>query len=249
MLVEGVVAAAATFGLGWSALRSGRRPLALMVALQAQATVSALGSWALAHASWVEDELDGRKSPTKSPTGERPSSPSLGGRAVSPSRRRRGTSQTLPRGWRYHSKTGLFEHKRTGRVQYERPGSVVQGAVGSPLHANLDILPEVVAEEEGAPSALSPRHSVEEMGGAPALAPAGDEPRGMVRSHSHTWDSPRADRGPSMDIFELRRAFGAGAPGAASADDVDLEAAPAFGGPGRLEDPNVRAGRASSPEC
>ena len=52
------------------------------------------------------------------------------------SRRRRQNSASLPRGWRYHSSTGLFEHKRTGRLQAWPPDGSVERA-GTPLQADL----------------------------------------------------------------------------------------------------------------
>ena len=53
-------------------------------------------------------------------------------------------SLTLPRGWRYHKSSGMFEHKRSGRMQWEPP---LPAETGSPLHV-LDALREPPCDDE-----------------------------------------------------------------------------------------------------
>jgi len=121
--------------LGWGAML-GRPHIALMAMMQANATFCA---WSACSTQIRADEEDRRSVVEK--------------QHLCPSgcgKHRRVQSSTLPRGWRYHRSSGLFEHKRTGRMQYEPPST---GETGSPLHADLppcdeetamDITPELV---------------------------------------------------------------------------------------------------------
>ena len=100
--------------LSWAAVR-GHPHWLLMGAMQAN---SSIGAW-LAYQLQRADDPRARSPPAVAQA--------RGGALATPGR---GCSRTLPRGWRYHKSSGLFEHKRTGRVQYEPP---VTGDIGSPL--------------------------------------------------------------------------------------------------------------------
>jgi hypothetical protein len=115
LLSGGVVAL-----LGWRALVGEASHLAVMAAMQANSTVGA----------WLACERHRHCARVRTPS-PLPTSDELTPLTLAPQRR---TSATLPRGWRYHRSTGLFEHKRTGRMQYEPPGS---RAACSPLCNDL----------------------------------------------------------------------------------------------------------------
>jgi len=179
-LLRASLSGAAVAALGWSAL-VGERHLALMIAMQANTTI---GAWLVCE---LQRRSDSRKSTTPTPevsiTGPRAS---------------RNLSQTLPRGWRYHKSSGLFEHKRTGRTQRDPPGT---GESGSPLCNNLPPCDEenTLLDEEWA-SDLSLSDS-----------------DGAKRWRSRTWnDSGKRDRHKDrggMSLWELRALMGGEADG------------------------------------
>lgn len=110
-LLRALLSGGAVALLGWSALL-GKPHLAVIGAMQANAT---FGAWL---ACEVQRGALRARAPSPTPEAQETCTPT-----------RRG-SMTLPRGWRYHRSTGLFEHKRTGRMQYDPPGT---GETGSPL--------------------------------------------------------------------------------------------------------------------
>lgn len=135
----------AMLGCTAAARSSGELPTAdllLMAAMQASATVGAWGACAMQHEErpksppphddeeqgGEEEEDEDERGSTGGHCGSYASPPS------SQRRKSRRGSATLPRGWRYHAREGLFEHKRSGRVQREPPST---GVTGSPLHADL----------------------------------------------------------------------------------------------------------------
>jgi len=169
--------------LGWSALL-GQAHLLLMGAMQANAT---MGAWLACEVH--RSETRGAKSPSPPPDGGGAHEP----RSCTP---RRG-SVTLPRGWRYHRSSGLFEHKRTGRMQYDPPGT---GETGSPL-CNLPPCDEERALLEGG-------HS---DGCSDGTKDSGEESK---RAHrSRTYDGNRSvgsrkerSRGTApMNVWEVRQ--------------------------------------------
>lgn len=170
LLVRALLCGVAVAWCGWS-LAVGRPHVGLMAAMQASACVAAWGACATRLF-----EARGKSSP------DADGSPGGGGGRV------RGGSHTLPRGWRFHHSTGLFEHKRSGRLQREPPATC---ETGSPLHADL---PPCDEEE-----ALLVEEDVRRLG------------------RSRTWSSGtvlgRQSSGEAeehrLNVWELREALGA----------------------------------------
>jgi len=170
--------------LGWRALLGQASYVAILTAMQANSTVGA----------WLACEMHrcGSRPRSPSPTvasinDDDTSTPASLGSGSQPRR----TSNTLPRGWRYHKSTGLFEHKRTGRMQRQLPGET-----GSPL-CNLPPCDEERALLlETASDVGSDRDSCSE---------------GSKRAwRSRTWhDGVRkgSSRGTPMNLWELRAAL------------------------------------------
>jgi len=191
-LIRALLCGAAVALLGWSALL-GQAHLLLMGAMQGNAT---LGAWLACEVHRADARVVKPPSPTPDATEERTTTP------------RRG-SATLPRGWRFHRSTGLFEHKRTGRMQFEPPGT---GETGSPL-CNLPPCDEERALLEGGGS---------DGFGSDGAKDSGCEEASRSSSRygrSRTWhDGSRSvgsrkerSRGApsSMDVWELRAALSA----------------------------------------
>ena len=117
--------------LGWLAAARDQRHLLLMAVMQANATVGAWGACAM---QWGTARA---KSPPPTSTGDLEDGAATAATAHSSNgstHTRRAGSVTLPRGWRYHKSSGMFEHKRSGRMQWEPPST---SEIGSPLHADL----------------------------------------------------------------------------------------------------------------
>ena len=189
--------------LGWSAAaRSGHLPTAellLMAAMQGSATACAWGACAMQrdarprsppphdHADEDEDERDDDEEGTGSHYSTPPSS----------HRRKKRSSATLPRGWRYHVREGLFEHKRSGRLQREPPST---GVTGSPLHADLPPCDEEMergllsddccgrgAERRASAERLSSEYSSPDEGGPGGGGGGGGGGSHRRHSRSSTW--------------------------------------------------------------
>mmetsp|Transcript_12874 Transcript_12874/g.32954 ORF Transcript_12874/g.32954 Transcript_12874/m.32954 type:complete len:291 (+) Transcript_12874:85-957(+) len=177
--------------LGWVAM-VGQRHLALMAVMQSNASI---GAWL---ACEVHRGTDTRGCRSPSPVAE--------DREVSTPRR---GSATLPRGWRYHRSTGLFEHKRTGRMQYEPPGTA---ETGSPLCTNLPPCDEEQTLLESGTSDGFGSDTGKDSG-------CEDKENSRRRSRSQTWhdgsrsvssrkEAARKSKGHApMNVWELRDAF------------------------------------------
>jgi hypothetical protein len=177
--------------LGWRALLGQASHLAIVAAMQANSTVGA----------WLACELQRGPGRTRSPapaatpaSGEREGG-GASGALVTP---RRGLSLTLPRGWRYHRSTGLFEHKRTGRMQREPPGET-----GSPL-CNLPPCDEERMLLEDGSDAGSDRDSGCEGGRRAWRSRTWHDGHRKESSRSATLRTP-------MNLWELRAALGGSA--------------------------------------
>lgn len=177
--------------LGWLAAH-GTRYFLLMAIMQASATVGAWGACAT--------QFDVNVVRAKSPPPSTAVDPESGGAcatdvdpaaaAAHPPSVSSKRSLTLPRGWRYHKSSGMFEHKRSGRMQWEPPSTA---ETGSPLHADL----EAVGEERGA------WDSPDRGGVAGQL----ERRRNGDGGHHHCSDSDSASDGGSRE--RSRRARGA----------------------------------------
>jgi len=160
--------------LGWRALVGERDMvlMALMIAMQLNTTV---GAWLV-----CELQRGDRRSRSPSPTPD----------VIAETLPRRTGSHTLPRGWRYHKSSGLFEHKRTGRTQRDPPGTAENGVPLCNLppcdeeHALLDSGSEATTDGESA-----------------------------KRWRSRTWNDgggsvrKERERSGGMSLWELRDAF------------------------------------------
>lgn len=163
-LLRSLLCGGAVALLGWSMLL-GRSHWLLMAAMQANAAV---GAWLVCEVSHTE-----RAKPTQA---------------------LRRVSMTLPRGWRYHRSTGLFEHKRTGRMQSMPPAT---GETGSPMCH----LPPC-DEEQG--SASDSYEDVKVRHGRSRTWNDGSRSAGSRKE-------PNKERasGNGMNVWELRSALGA----------------------------------------
>ena len=175
--------------LGWSMLLGEARHLALMLVMQAS---SMAGAW-LACEMQRTDVRKQTASPT--PCGDKGMQRSESAPAVSA----HGRSLTLPRGWRYHRSSGLFEHKRTGRVQYEPPGTT---ETGSPL-CNLPPCDEERALLECGSDGCSDRDS----GAESRRARSRTWHESSRRESSHRRSSAAPSQHAPMSVWELRRAL------------------------------------------
>ena len=204
LVAEGLVSGFVTFCLTFG----GKRPLALILAMQAQATSCAVAAFLT----------------PRSPRKDESSPPIPGVRHAM----RRCVSQTLPRGWRFHRSTGGFEHKRTGRIQFDVPTCAgvtpfeemprcdeeqgllhsSENEAGSSAGSPMGSPPARGAAGAGCPS--PPAMALEGMGEPSPMrrsASAGDclRPRGAHDGHARkpSWST---DAGPVLsELMELRR--------------------------------------------
>ena len=205
MLLRALLCGGAVAWCGWSAAL-GRPHLGLMGAMQASASVAAWGAC-------VTRAFEARgKSPT--PDGDSAATPP-----------RRAGSHTLPRGWRYHKSTGMFEHKRSGRLQRQPPATC---ETGSPLHADLPPCDEELGTAYHDDACAGGAHPYP-YGGYEFDSGSGSEGSARSHSRSRTWAhgsraeqhaarscSSRASASRSasaMSVWELRKELAArGAP-------------------------------------
>ena len=180
--------------LGWSSASTGRPHILLMTMMQCSATV---GAWS-AFVSQREPHGPRSKSPQPEEEDEEAGRGGGGGgvnaaaaKYATPPKCRK--SMTLPRGWRYHARDGVFEHKRSGRVQREPPLEA-----GSPLCADL---PPIADEESRGLLNCRDRGYSSDSDGA-----EGGMSRG--RRRSRTWGAASSPRGTPMSVWELRDALG-----------------------------------------
>lgn len=211
--------------LGWLAAARGRQHLLLMGAMQASASFAAWGACCTPQAGAraksppppvPDDDIEGGTNGGA----DYSNGPPLAAPPV-----RKASSLTLPRGWRYHRSSGMFEHKRSGRLQYEPPLET-----GSPLHADLP----PCAEERGGcwESSSSAHDSHGERGGGSHLSDSDSgsdswpgsrkgrcrrsrtwayHPRGAggsERGSEHSGGSSRSSSRAPMSVWELREALG-----------------------------------------
>jgi hypothetical protein len=182
--------------LGWLASARGRRHILLMTAMQASATVGAWSACATQRAATS-------KSPPPPELEEGAGAGAGAGASADDSRAlpsaaaKRALSTTLPRSWRYHAKSGLFEHKRSGRLQYEPPSTA---ETGSPLHVNLP-----PCDEERGGGCWDPPPPADRDGHASDSDSGSDSWHGTRRSprvsRSRTWtyaSRAGADGAPAM---------------------------------------------------
>ena len=188
--------------LGWSAAAHGDlsvSDLVLMATMQANASIGAWGACKM--------QRDARaKSPTPHDDDDDDDDVACSSPPASCRRKNKRGSVTLPRGWRFHAREGLFEHKRSGRLQREPPST---GETGSPLHADLPCCDEeggLLLEKEvfdscsGSDSGSESRHTRSRTW-THRTCPIFAEPS-TVSSSSRT-------RGAStpMSVWELREAM------------------------------------------
>lgn len=199
--------------LGWSLLLGESRHVMLMGAMQAN---SAVGGWLACEMQRVE---------TRAKQSEPPTAPDDAARRMSAGGGTRRYSLTLPRGWRYHKSTGLFEHKRTGRMQYEPPGT---SDTGSPL-CNLPPCDEerALLECSDGTSDRSDRESGCE-GGMRAWRSRTWHDSSSSRRESKQRRNAAAHHDAPMSVWELREALqwsggsGGGGGGAGSGAERDV---------------------------
>ena len=174
--------------LGWYHHR-GSRHFLLMAVMQGSASV---GAWT----ACAREERARSKSPPPAPghlcdaeAGTMPPSDCTTAPPSSASAAKRVGSVTLPRGWRFHRSSGLFEHKRSGRLQWEPPST---GETGSPLHADLPPHREEDCER-GSPRRSATHddgHGSDSGSDSSYIRGGVSEPsteKGRRRSRSNTW--------------------------------------------------------------